>query len=233
MLLILLFGCCLLRPYGILHAQTTNFFSDKTSDMGIAVGFVGGGEVSMDFDPYVTKKTSSFMIKGIYDSYLLPQLATGLYVHIATTPVNMHYTDTYSEPEWIDNQWVYTERKTEYSYDLGVFTWEIGGSIKRRFFIGENWAAKIGGNIGYRKFYFNEDDLKAADVLRYFEDEDQKAQAAGMAVNASLEIQYHLPESKYIVFGELGILNQPYGGTRHVTDMNFGPILYVMIGAAL
>jgi hypothetical protein len=184
----------------------------------------------MDFDPYVTKKTASYMFKAMYDSYLIPKLATGLYFQLATTPVNLHDTRTEYSSEYINGQWVYKQWDEEYSYDLGCFIWEIGASIKPRYFIGRSFAVKPGLNIGYRKFYFNKDDLKVADVLSYFESENQKPQATGMALNGSLEIQYQLPQKKYFVFTELGMLNQPYGGTLHVTDLNFALIFYALIG---
>ena len=93
-ILILIFVCGLIFSSTSLNAQVANPFSEKMKEVGLAVGFVGGGEVSMDFDPYVTKKTSSFMVKGMYDSYLLPGLATGAYVQIANCTVNLHDTRT-------------------------------------------------------------------------------------------------------------------------------------------
>ena len=112
-----------------LYSQTTNIFAGKTYDAGISLGFVGSGEVDMDFDPYVTKRTSSFLVKGHYDSYLIPKLAMGLYCQVAAAPVDMHYTEHRTDSDYINDEWVYTEREIEHSYNLGVMTWEIGASI--------------------------------------------------------------------------------------------------------
>ena len=35
---------------------------------------------------------------------------------------------------------------------------------------------------------------------------------------------------KMILSSEVGFMTQPYGGTHHVTDLDFGPILYIALG---
>lgn len=229
---ILIFCSYIFTGSDLVFSQSANLLAQKTYDAGLSVGFVGSGDFNMDFDPYVTKKKSSFLLKSMYDAYLIPKLAVGVYFQVASAPVDMHYTETVTDANYVNQEWVYTTREVKHSHTLGVFVWELGASFKPRFFLGQSWAIKPGLNIGYRKFYFNEGDLRNAEVLEYFEEEDQKPQAEGLGLNGSIELQYQY-SNRLLLFSEVGFLTQPYGGTHHVTDLDFGPIFYFLLGAAL
>lgn len=194
----------------MLKAQSDNHFYNRTYDAGFGIGVLGSGEVDMDFMADVSKKKTSYLIKGFFDTYLIPKLAVGVYLNIASAPIELEY-------EYSPNR------------EVRSFVWEIGGSFKPRFFIGQNWAIKPGISFGYRKFYFNEDDLEDIDMLQYFEAEDEAAEASGMGVNGSVEIQRFI-STHLIACAEAGFFTQPYGGTDDVTELDFGPILYLLVG---
>ena len=54
----------------------------------------------------------------------------------------------------------------------------------------------------------------------------------GMGVNLSVEAQYSYSQDLSL-FVEAGFLTQPFGGTLNVTTLQFGPIMYFTVGAAL
>jgi hypothetical protein len=210
-----------------------NVFKSKTCDAGISAGICGGGSLSMDMTDYDVNKKTGFLIKGYYDAYLIPQLACGAYVSYFLAPANISYTKSTITPVYLGNgQYQYVSTETNYSYDFHNQAIEIGGSIKPRFFIGSNWAVKPGLNMGYRRVYFNESDLDAAGFLQYFNSKHKKAVADGMGVNLSVEAQYSYSQDMSL-YVEAGFLTQPFGGTLNVTTLQFGPILYFTIGAAL
>jgi hypothetical protein len=215
-------------------AQTVeNVFKSKTYDAGISAGICGGGSLSMDMTDYDVNKKTGFLVKGYYDAYLIPQLACGAYISYFLAPANISYTKSTITPVYLGNgQYQYVSTETNYSYDFRNQVIEIGGSIKPRFFVGSTWAIKPGLNMGYRRVYFHESDLDAAGFLQYFNSKHKKAVADGMGVNLSVEAQYSYSQDLSL-YVEAGFLTQPFGGTLNVTTLQFGPILYFTIGAAL
>ena len=53
----------------------------------------------------------------------------------------------------------------------------------------------------------------------------------GLAVNLSVEFQYHLANSPAIPFLDIGFLSQPTGGNSDA-DVTWAPIFYLNVGAA-
>jgi hypothetical protein len=214
-------------------AQTDdNVFRSKTYDAGISAGICGGGSLSMDFTDYDVNKKTGFLIKGYYDAFLIPQFACGVYFSYFLAPANMSYTRSTYIDNIINGQHVPVLTELNYSYDFHNQAVEIGGSIKPRFFIGSRWAIKPGLNMGYRRVYLNESDLDAAGLLQGFKDKNKKAVADGMGINLSMEVQYHYTQD-LTLFCETGFLTQPFGGTLNVTTLQFGPLLYFTVGAAM
>lgn len=93
---------------------------------------------------------------------------------------------------------------------------EFGMGIKPRFFISPEISIKPGLNIGYRSLSSDED---------FADDVD------GLAVNVSIEGQYHMLDSPVIPFVDLGFLSQPTGGNEFA-DITWAPIMYISFGAA-
>ncbi|WP_319478308.1 outer membrane beta-barrel protein [Marispirochaeta aestuarii] len=93
---------------------------------------------------------------------------------------------------------------------------EIGMGIKPRFFISPEISIKPGLNIGYRSLSSDSE---------YGDDVD------GLAVNLSIEGQYHLANSPVIPFLDIGFLSQPTGGNDYA-DITWAPIMYLSFGAA-
>ena len=228
-LVFILFGT---EKYAVAQA-VENVFKSKTYDAGISAGICGGGSLSMDMTDYDVNKKTGFLIKGYYDAYLIPQLACGAYVSYFLAPANISYSKSTITPIYLGNgQYQYVSAETNYSYNFHNQAIEIGGSIKPRFFIGSKWAVKPGLNMGYRRVYFNESDLDAAGFLQYFNSKHKKAVADGMGVNLSVEAQYSYSQDMSL-YVEAGFLTQPFGGTLNVTTLQFGPIMYFTVGAAL
>ena len=213
-------------------AQTETPLFNKVHDFGLAIGYAHTANIEMDFRDYTFDKEPSYLIKLSYDNFLTPKLAAGAYFHLMNTSVEAHYSDIVPDAEYINGEWVFFDREVRENYSLGAFVWEIGGSFKTRFLMGGKWEIKPGINIGYRKFYFDEDDLKEAKILRIFDYENQDAEAEGLGLNASVEFLYPL-SSQFLFVTEIGFLTQPYGGTHGVTDVQFGPVMYLLIGVHL
>ncbi len=89
--------------------------------------------------------------------------------------------------------------------------YEIGISIKPRFFIKNDIAIKPGLNFGYRLSQANFPVLETN----------------GFALNVSLELQKRL--ANIGLNGEIGFLSQPYGESDQV-EVTFTPIFYLGVG---
>ncbi|MBN2424897.1 MAG: hypothetical protein JXR46_04440 [Calditrichaceae bacterium] len=213
-------------------AQTEIPLFNKVHDFGIAVGYAHTANIEMDFHDYTFDKEPSSLIKLSYDNFLTPKLAAGAYFHLIKTSVEAHYSDIVPDGEFIGGEWVFFDREVRENYSLGALVWEIGGSFKTRFLMAGKWEVKPGINIGYRKFYFDEDDMEKAKILRIFEYKNQDAEAEGLGLNASVEFLYPLFQ-RFLFVAETGFLTQPYGGTHSVTDVQFGPVMYLLIGVHL
>ena len=137
-------------------------------------------------DVYVggsVEKDASFLFRGFIDAYLMPKFAVGAYVNIE--PISQDGVD--------------------------IMFYELGASLKPRFFIGEDMAFKPGLNIGYRG--------------GSIDDVDDNIE--GMAVNMSSEIQKAM-ETMILSF-EGGFLSQPVGGI-YGFDVDWAPIMYIGVG---
>jgi hypothetical protein len=93
---------------------------------------------------------------------------------------------------------------------------EFGMAIKPRFFMSPEISIKPGLNIGYRALSADEE---------FADDVD------GLAVNLSIEGQYHMEDSLVIPFVDIGFLSQPTGG-NDFADITWAPIMYISFGAA-
>jgi hypothetical protein len=177
---------------------------NKTYEYGFSVGYLFPGKIEISEAVNEFNKAGSFLLKGFIDSYLIPKLAAGLYLQYS-----------YSTLEEKD---IFSEEIT--NHNVSIF--EIGGSIKPRFILSPSWALKPGLNIGYRKFFF---DFTADCGI-------EADNADGFGVNAGLEIQ-HLYSNQLIIFMEIGMVSQPYGGKQDITYIDFPPIFYINAGIAL
>ncbi len=177
---------------------------NKSYEYGFSVGILFPGRIEISDADNEFNKTSSFLIKGFIDSYLMPKLAAGLYLQYSYS--TLEEKDTYNEE--ITN------------HNVSIF--EIGGSIKPRFILSPSWALKPGLNIGFRKFFFNFSSDCGIEVDN----------ADGFGVNVSVEIQ-HLYSNNLIIFLDIGMVSQPYGGKQDVTYIDFAPIFYLNAGFAL
>ena len=210
---------CILMIAVIYAGENDTRLSEKTSDLGFSGGMILSGEINAEDLQHDFEKTSSFMIKGCYDSYLIPKLATGLYIHFA--PVTIEEKDTRLDVDsyYDENlgEWQFIEKEVEEVIDEHSGTMlEIGGTIKRRFIVNQKIAIKPGIYLGYRKFFSDTEELDSH----------------GMALNGACEFQY-LYSARIILSCEIGFITQPYGGKEDVTHIDFGPILYFALGFVL
>ncbi|WP_146049328.1 autotransporter domain-containing protein [Alkalispirochaeta sphaeroplastigenens] len=91
-------------------------------------------------------------------------------------------------------------------------TTEFGGALKARYFLTETFSLRPGLQFGYRRITIDE----VSDDPR------------GVALNGTLEAQYHFP-SGAIPYVDLGFMSQPFGGNRQ-WDLTWGPRFYLALG---
>ena len=119
------------------------------------------------------------------------------------------FVDAYMIPKFALGAYMNFSPINEDGYDITMF--EFGVSIKPRFFINEDLAIKPGLNIGYRSLSGEEED----------------AEADGLGVNLSVEVQKSL-ETMILSF-EGGFLSQPVGGNEWIS-ISWAPIMYLGAG---
>ncbi len=173
-------------------------FTEKKFEFGIAPGILFSGDVYISlYGDNVTQK-SNFFLRTYADAFIIPQLSFGVYFNYTT--LNLE-----KDVEVFD-------KVIEKS---GTPIWEIGGSIKPRFILSEEFALKPGFSVGHRQF--------AGD--------DDFTTWKGLSLNADCELQYYLSKTVFLIT-EIGFLYQPYGGNID-TDITFDPIFYWVFGIAL
>lgn len=152
----------------------------KEYDIGFSGCFWLGGDISIGSMTW--EKDASFMFRGFYDAYLMEKLSMGLYLNLE--PVSEDGGD--------------------------VFFYDMGFSIKPRFFINEDLVMKPGINIGYRG---------GSSDHPFWEDPQ------GMAINVSLEFVKALESISFLI--DTGFLTQPIGGSGTGFDVQWAPIVYI------
>lgn len=123
------------------------------------------------------------------------------------------FADMYVAPKFaVGAYFNYTSSEVE---GLDATSVEFGMALKPRFFLSPDISVKPGLNIGYRNSSI---DIPASDNVD------------GLAVNLSVELQYHLGTG-LIPFLDIGFLSQPTGGNSD-SDVTWAPIFYINFGAA-
>jgi hypothetical protein len=97
---------------------------------------------------------------------------------------------------------------------VDVTSVEFGFALKPKISLNDQFAIKPGLNVGYRSL----------------SSDDADAEADGLAVNLSVEFQYHLANG-VIPYIDFGFLSQPVGGNSNF-DITWGPILHLTVGIA-
>ncbi len=124
------------------------------------------------------------------------------------------FADMYVAPKFAVGAYInYSPAEVE-GYDGTAV--EFGMGIKPRFFVSPEVSIKPGLNIGYRSTSIDAPGVDDVD---------------GLAVNLSVEFQYHLANSPAIRFLDIGFLSQPTGGNSDA-DVTWAPIFYLNVGAA-
>ena len=207
----------LLIPKNILAQDSLSATSAKKYEYGASVGMIFPAEIKFSDLRNEIRSTSSLLIKGYIDKYLLPEFMIGLYLNFSYS--NLEEIDEYEEPYMTETGWKFKTKEDITEHHASVI--EFGASFKTKFELSPSWLFKPGLNVGYRQFFFH----YKADCGLELDD------AHGLAVNGSAEFQY-LYSEKVIIFAETGFLTQPYGGKEDITYMDFGPIFYITVGIA-
>jgi hypothetical protein len=101
-------------------------------------------------------------------------------------------------------------------YSAGATMYEFGFSLKARLTVTPQVAFKPGFNMGYRR-------CERESVMP-----NDNTKAQGLAIDASLELQYY-PSEKYALSLECGFITQPTGGNADA-NLTWGPIPYLAAG---
>lgn len=119
------------------------------------------------------------------------------------------FVDAYLMPKFAMGAYLNFSPIDQYGYSITMI--EFGVSLKPRFFMNDEFAIKPGLNIGYRTL----------------SGEDEEAEADGLGVNLSVEVQKAM-ETMILSF-EGGFLSQPVGGNEWVS-ISWAPIMYLGVG---
>jgi hypothetical protein len=177
------------QPVPAMRAISQSLMS-RTGEFGVTAGLWLAGDISIDDFGVERSKNTGFLLRLFYDAYVAEKIGVGAYFNFSPT--------------------------TSEASDYGATMFELGGSIKPRFPLGDGSAViKPGLNIGYRMYSSDSPVMK-----------DVKA----LGLNVSVEVQYNIQQI-FVPHFEIGFLAQPVGGNS-LTGISFPPIIYFGVGAA-